>query len=136
MKKQYATVLLALICLLGLSVGAQAEDEGKIVVNVPYAFVAAGKTLPAGTYSVSRISPETHRGLIIRSGEQTAFVLPVTSDDIPAEHARLSFEHVGDKYFLSSVETPLGTYTIATPRPETKVAKVREQEAGSSSGTN
>jgi hypothetical protein len=136
MKKQYSTVLLALICLFGLSVGARAEDEGKIVVHVPYQFVAAGKTLPAGTYSVSRVSPEAHRGLIIRSDESGVFVLPVTSDGTAAEHAQLSFEHVGDQYFLSKVETPLGTYTIATPRPVTKVAKMKEHEAESSAGTD
>ncbi len=94
------------------------------------------RTLPAGTYSVNRVSPEAHAGLIIRSYENGAFLLPMVFDGAPAEHAQLSFEHVGDKYFLSKVETPAGVYTIGTPRAVTKLAQMKEHEGMSSSGTN
>lgn len=136
MKKQYSTVVLTLICLLGLGVSARAQDEGRVVVNVPFEFVAGGQTLPAGTYSVSRVSPESHPALIIRSRENGAFLLPIVFDGAPVEHAQLSFEHVGDKYFLSKVTTLAGIYTIGTPRAVTKLAQMKEQEGMSSSGTN
>jgi len=43
-------------------------------------------------------------------------LLPVLVDETSREEAKFSFEHVGDKYFLRTIETPVGVYTIATPR--------------------
>jgi hypothetical protein len=44
---------------------------------------------------------------------------------------------VGDKNFLSKVETPLGVYSIKTPRAMTKLAQIKDHPTGSlSSGTN
>jgi hypothetical protein len=136
MKKSYLTVVLALTCLLGLGGSARAQDASKIVVKVAFEFVAGGETLPAGAYSVSRVSPEAHPGLVISSYDKGAFLLPIVFDGAPAENAKLSFEHVGGKYFLSKVETPAGVYIIGTPRAMTKVAQMKDQDTGSSSGTN
>ena len=136
MKKSYLTVVLTLTCLLGLGISARAQDEDKIAVNVPFEFVAGGETLPAGTYSVSRVSPGTTPALVIRGYDNSVFLLPIAFDGAPADHAELSFEHVGDKYFLSKVETLAGVYTIATPRAMTKVAQMKDDGSGSSSGAN
>jgi len=67
MKKSIFTVVLTLTCLLGLGISARAQDIDKVTVNVPFDFVAGGETLPAGTYSVSRVSPEINRSLAIRN---------------------------------------------------------------------
>ncbi len=40
MKKKYASILLTLICLLGLGVTAAAQGRGEIVVTLPFEFVA------------------------------------------------------------------------------------------------
>lgn len=89
MKKSYLGVVFTLICLLGLGVSARAQDAGKVVANVPFEFVAGGETLPAGTYSVSRVSFQAHRGLVIRSYDNSVFLLPIVFDGAPAEHAQL-----------------------------------------------
>jgi hypothetical protein len=136
MKKQHSAALFTLICLFGLSVSARAEDEHKIVVNVPYDFVAGGKTLSAGKYSVSRVSPEADSGLSIRGEKEGVYVIAIFDDDTAMEHAGLSFEHVGGKYFLSTVQTLSGTYTIAVPQEVTKVAKMKGHETESSAGTD
>jgi hypothetical protein len=136
MKKSYLTVVLTLTCLLGLGISARAQDADKIAVNVPFEFVAGGETLPAGTYSVSRVSPEATPALVIRSYDNSVFLLPIAFDGAPADHAELSFEHIGDKYFLSKVETLAGVYTIGTPRAMTKVAQMKDDGSGSSSGAN
>jgi hypothetical protein len=105
-------------------------------VKVPFEFVAGGKTLPAGTYSAGWLSPGIHPSLIIDSKENgaSALVLPVVSDGESAGHAELSFERVGDKHFLSKVQTPAGVYTILTPRAMTKLAQMNDQGVTSSSG--
>lgn len=135
MKKSYLIVVLALTCLLGLS-EAHAQDAGKVVVNVPFEFVAGGTTFPAGTYSVSRVSLVAGLALVIHSYDNSAFLLPIVFDRASAEHAKLSFEHVGEKNFLSKVETQAGVYTIGTPRAMTKLAQMKDHGALSSSGTN
>lgn len=136
MKTSYLTVVLTLACLLGFGLSAGAQDEGNVAVNVPFEFVAGGNTLPAGTYSISRVSPEAHRALVIRSSDNSAFLLPIVFDGVSADHAKLAFEHVGDKYFLSKIETPAGVYTIGTQQAVTKLAQKRDHDTMSSSGTN
>ncbi len=54
MNKMYACILLTLVGLLGLGVAAKAQIRGQIVVTLPFEFVVSGKTLPAGTYTLSR----------------------------------------------------------------------------------
>jgi len=125
-------------CLLGLGIGAHAQDAGRVVVKVPFEFVAGGKTLPAGTYTIGRLSPAIHPALIIDNKDTGAFaiVLPTVPDGDSAAQAELSFERVGDKVFLSKVGTPAGVYTILTPRAATKLAQMNDHGGTSSSGTN
>jgi hypothetical protein len=54
MKQQWANVLLIITDLFGLAAGAKAETHREVIVKIPHEFVAAGRTLPAGTYTVSR----------------------------------------------------------------------------------
>jgi hypothetical protein len=135
MKKSYLTIVLTLTSLLGLGISARALDAGGVAVTVPFEFVVAGsKTMPAGTYSIERVSPDSRSGLIIRSYKNGALLLPVAVDGPFAEQAKLNFEHVGDKYFLSKVATPAGVYTIETPGRITKLAKSKDHGTASSSG--
>src|SRR5258708_15989262 len=65
MKKKYASILLTLICLLGLGVTAAAQGRAEIVVTLPFEFVASGKTLPAGRYTPSRVSDDKFHALLL-----------------------------------------------------------------------
>ena len=138
MKKQLMTVLFMLICVLGLGLSALAQEEDTLVANVPYDFVAGGKVLPAGTYRVSRRDiPSGQRQLEIRSYETRAgaLLVPTLFDDFQTGHAQLNFEHVGNKYFLSAIETPIGTYDITVPRSAIKLAQMEQQDT-SAPGSN
>ena len=135
MKKSYLAVFLTLTSLLGLGISARAQDAGRVVVTVPFEFVVGGsKLMPAGTYSIGRISTDSRPNLIIRNGGNSALLSPIAVDEGSDEHAKLSFEHVGDKYFLGKVETPAGVYTIAVPRAVTKLAQSKNHSTVSLSG--
>jgi hypothetical protein len=137
MKKWYSSVVLSVTCLLGLGMSAHAQDVDKVTVNVPFEFVAGGQTLPAGTYSVSRISGPTSSTLLIRGYNSSVLLLPIGFDEVSAHHAELNFQHVGDKYFLSKVETPDGSsYSIRTTRAMTQVAQMKDHGTGSGVGAN
>jgi hypothetical protein len=138
MKKQYLAVLFTLICLLGLGLSAQAQEQDTVVINVPFEFVAGGKVLPAGKYTVNRVAPASgSRELEMRSYETRAsvFVLPTVFDDVRSDKAQLNFEHLEDTYFLSAIETPIGTYTVDIPPSAIKLAQT-QQQSGSHSGSN
>ncbi len=138
MKKQYVTVLFTLICVVGLGLGARAQEQGTVVTKVPFDFVAGGKLLPAGTYRVSRVHPHTgSRELEITSYETSAsvFVIPTVFDDVQSGNAQLNFEHLGAMYFLSAIETPIGTYGLTMPTSAVKLAQA-DQQSASPSGSN
>ncbi len=134
--KTYFAVALTMTCLLGLGISARAQDANGVVVKVPFEFVAGGKTLPAGTYSVGRLSPGIHPSLIIDSKDNGAFalVLPIVPDGDSSGRTELSFERVGGKYFLSKVATPAGVYTLLTQRAMTRLAQMNDHGVTSSSG--
>ncbi len=136
MKKQYFAVLFTLICVIGFGLGARAQEEDTVQAKVPYDFVVRGQVLPAGRYRVSHISTSS-RALEISSYETgaSAFLIPTFLDDTQTGHAQFSFEHAGDKYFLSAVETPIGTYSITVPQSAIELA-LMEQQSASSSGSN
>jgi hypothetical protein len=143
MKNVYLTVALTVMCLLGSGITAHAQELDNIHASVPFDFVAGGKMLPAGTYSVSRVSRDVNQNLLIRSNDDNVFVIPMFVDRDAASlnggsayHAGLTFEHVGDKYFLSEVETLGGLYALSTPRPMTQVAQTKDHGTGSPSGSN
>jgi hypothetical protein len=138
MKKQYLTILFALICVLGLGLRARAQEEDTVVTKVPFDFVVGDKVLPAGTYRASRVNPGSgSRVLKISSYETHAsvFLRPTVFDDHQSGHAQLNFEHLGDEYFLSAIETPIGTYAISIPPSAIKLAQT-QQQSGSHAGSN
>jgi hypothetical protein len=137
MKNQYLTVLFTLICVLGLGLGARAQEEDTVLAKIPYDFVVGGQVLPAGTYRFSRIDTTgSSRALQISSYETraSAFLIPTVFDDFQTGHAKLNFEHVGNKYFLSAIETPIGTYAITIPPSAIKLAQMEQQRTSSSGG--
>jgi hypothetical protein len=136
MKKSYLTAVLTLTCLLGVGISARAQDAEGVRVKVPFEFVAGGTTLPAGTYTVGRLSVNTHPVIAVSGYDNGAFVVPIAVGGAPGGQPKLSFEHVGDKYFLSEADTPGGVYTFALPRGLVTLAQMKDQGTVSSGGTN
>ena len=137
MTKQLLTVLFTLICVLGFGLGALAQGEDTVVATVPFDFVVGGQILPAGMYRVSRVESTGSRELEIASYDTRAgaLLIPTFFDGTQIGHAQLNFEHAGDKYFLSGIETPIGTYAITVPRSAITLA-LMERQGASSSGSN
>jgi hypothetical protein len=137
MNKSYVTAVLTLTCLFGLGISARAQDPDAVVVKVPFEFIAGGATLPAGEYRVSRANPGVNQELTIRSYDKgSAFVLPLAFAQGTAERPTLDFENIGGRLFLSKIQTLDGVYTIATPRPMTNLAQMKNHGPASSSGGN
>jgi hypothetical protein len=137
MKNSHLIAVLSLTCLLGVGVSAHAQDADVVVATVPFEFVAGDATLPAGEYRVSRIDHAVGRELAISGyNNGSAFLLPAVFDGVPAHQSALTFEHVGDKYFLSKIKTPGGVYTMPTPREMIRLGQMNTPGTMSSSGTH
>jgi hypothetical protein len=139
MKKHYLRILIALIGVAGLGMSAKGQAVDQIVVKIPYDFVVAGKTLPAGTYRVNRLRDADPGVLILSSFENrtSAIVLPTTHvDSSSADKVQVSFERVGGQYFLSKIETADHAFTIPVSRSEILEASARSQSGTSASGNS
>ena len=136
--KKLASTLITLTCLVGFNLGAMAIENPEVVVTVPFDFVAGGKTLPAGKYTVSRVSFNRLGGLVISSYEkgESAIVMANQFEDRASDNTKVSFDKVGDKLFLNSIETRDGVYTVPLPRLSNVVAGTKQPEGMSASGSN
>lgn len=136
MKKSYLTIALTLTVLFGAALSARTQDTDRVVVKVPFEFVAGTKTLPAGTYTVRRASPGVNSSLLISSYGDGVFLLPIDADSVPGGPPKFTFEHVGGKYFLSAVETPERVYNIGTSPEKIKLGQVKDNGNAPSEGGN
>jgi len=124
MKKLCLRIAVALVSFAGLGITAKAQVVDQVVVTIPFQFVAAGKTLPAGTYRVNRVADDKWAGLIFSSFENraSAIVHPIevqsTSEveSTPDGKAHLGFETAGGEHFLSKIETADNVFTIPVSR--------------------
>ena len=141
MKKLYLRILVALVGFAGLGATAKAQVIDQIVVTIPFEFVAAGKTLPAGTYRVNRLSDDRFAGLVLSSFENraSAIVLPTEVESAPSDKAQVSFETAGDAHFLSKIKTADNVYNIQIPRAAILLASGKSHTgtaSGSAAGSN
>ena len=139
MRKQCLRILIALFTVAGSGIAARAQVRDQIVVSIPFEFVVAGKTLPAGTYHVNRVTDTDLRTLILHSFENrtTAIVLPTQVEGVSAAKVHVSFERVGGQYFLSKIATADNVFSIRVPRLAIMEAAAHgSASASSGSGSN
>jgi hypothetical protein len=124
MKNRYATIFLALIGVLGLGMAAQANSRRVITVDMPNEFVASGKTLPAGTYTLRAVSDVPGDGLILNSFDNRVGVIvhPIETEEVQTNKSNVSFQRVGDQLFLNRIQTADVAYTLSVPHAATLLA--------------
>jgi hypothetical protein len=135
MKISHVRVVSAFFAFAALAVVSRAQD--RVTVNIPYEFVAAGKTLPAGTYRVDRLSGNNAAELSLTSFENHTGVLLISSEvsSATADKPALSFEVVGDQHFLSKIETADHIYTFPVSAKAAQVV-AKNQSTPSTSGAS
>lgn len=103
------SIFAALVLFVALAgVSASARTSRSLVVNIPFDFTVAGKSLPAGEYLVERSTQASADGLSLRNVENGAgaFVLTSTVQSNWRQAAsRLVFTRYNEHYFLSQYWT-------------------------------
>jgi hypothetical protein len=110
MRKQALRAVTMLVSIIVLAfatavVSNAQSGEKKLRANIPFDFVVGNKTLPAGAYSLGKVTANAD-GILIRSrdGEHNAIRLTNTvSSNAPKRKTTLSFLRYGDTYYLAEV---------------------------------
>jgi hypothetical protein len=108
--------------LLALATSMNAESA-LITVNVPFAFVAGGISMPAGAYTIGQ--PTMHGVLLLRGTQpnSTAMVLAAEGGPSTATQAGVTFSRRGSAVVLSTVDVPGGqTYSLLNAEHRTAAA--------------
>jgi hypothetical protein len=89
-------------------------QEGGVVENIPFPFIAAGKTLAAGEWTLMRVGTGAAHIWTLRNGRKYAVLLVANSVYKPLDgDTKLTFNRYGQQYFLSEIWLPGQTgYTI------------------------
>jgi hypothetical protein len=127
MKKQIMRALLGFALLTIMTASAYAQSGRRVSVRIPFDFVVSGKQLPAGDYSVRRVSKDSESALLIQSedGRSIATVFTQASQREPLR-AELRFRQHGESYFLSEVSIPGTAGVREIPRSKSEEKRVRE----------
>ncbi len=87
-----------------ISASAQSSDM-KVVASVPFDFTIGRQVMPAGEYTVKRLS-QNSRAILIQSADGSAsrIVQPIpTQSAKEQEQGKLVFHRYGNQYFLSQI---------------------------------
>jgi hypothetical protein len=137
--RKYARIIVAITFLFGLGVAANAEMQPQVTVTLPFAFVADKTALPAGKYTVTRISEKPFDVLMLTSDDTgtSVFINPTEMENAPDDKTKLGFQKVGEQHFLSSIQTADYVYNFSVSRTaiqEAAAVKPLDNAPVSSSG--
>jgi hypothetical protein len=126
MKQYLFGAVLAFAGLVALAPAARAQA---LVVHIQQDFVAGGKTLPAGNYTIARNVDGAGQVLLLRDRRSgaSAFLVATTKDAPVAERNQVTLLRSGDALYLSEIATDAAVFTFAPPR----AAKQRDLSSAS-----
>jgi hypothetical protein len=118
MKRIYFRMLVVSLFVASIGVAAQADEPDRLLVNIPCDFVVSGRTLPAGTYLVSRVSDSDLHEIAISSVDTGSTVLTLSAQvqDTSRIQPKITLQHSGDQNFLSKIQTANHVFTIEVPK--------------------
>ena len=102
--KYVRTMITTVLLLAGVCVGVKAQERAILTAAVPFAFTVENTDLPAGTYTVSILSPYNMIKVQSADGRKVAWigVIPsLTSEE--SKQVKLVFHRFGNEYFLAQV---------------------------------
>src|SRR6185295_13755161 len=118
--KRIISINFAIIILAtAYTAGARQSSAQVLNANVPFAFTANNKTLPAGKYTITVLNSSSDRkALQIRSmnGRFSAMVLTNAVISRISDNAKLVFERYDDRYFFAQAQLPGDSTTLAALR--------------------
>ncbi|HYK91544.1 MAG TPA: hypothetical protein VE398_22440 [Acidobacteriota bacterium] len=137
MKKALAATLLLGVVILGQVAGASADNPTRMSANIPFAFHAGNKLVPAGEYvfEMTAIGAYSATGTTLaihnRDGSIFLYVNAILGDVHtfnPA--ANVTFTRYGGTYFLSEVQSGRIKSCLPKTNHEKELALAYSKESG------
>ena len=102
--KYVRTMITTVLLLAGVCVGVKAQERPILTAAVPFAFTVENTDLPAGTYTVSILSPYNMIKVQSADGRKVAWigVIPSLKSE-ESKQVKLVFHRFGNEYFLAQV---------------------------------
>ena len=116
MKRLISITFAIIILATAFTAGAQQISAQSVIANIPFAFTANNKTLPAGKYTITVLNSSSDRkALQIRSmdGRFSAMVLTNAVIGTISDDAKLVFERYDDRYFFAQAQMAGDSTTLA-----------------------
>lgn len=124
---------LCIALLVALCLPAVGQSK-LLVVDVPFNFVAGGKSLPAGEYRVSRAFLWSDDGWSIRSSKNSAAII---TNEVRSPHKAhrpsMVFVHTSDGYSLAQIWTSEHAGHELQLRPSVKTIILTEEKKSNKS---
>src|SRR5687768_9053034 len=129
-----STVSIALLVILAL--GAHAQQDRRLIADIPFDFSGNGKNVPAGEYTIQKVNPHTNQAILMISrrsdGKSVTIlngVLATPRGTMPA----MLFEQIGDTYHLAEIRNPGANFAATFPpssrmRDGSKFAALKKQK--------
>ncbi len=120
--KRLTNITFAIIILataFAASAQAQGSSAQRVIANIPFAFTASNKNLPAGKYTITVLNPSSdQKALQIRSmnGRFSATVLTNNVIASVVDNSKLVFERYDDQYFFARAQLAGDSTTLAALR--------------------
>jgi hypothetical protein len=135
MKQVNWVVAVTLVVLSGLA-AAQTIGSSRVVTQVPFEFVVANKTVPAGPCEVQAFTTDGKTLIIRNTGAKVGLLstFTQTEGEQPAPHYALIFNHYGDRYFLSGLTLQGSKVTYYLPESRAE-AELRAQKVSATEET-
>lgn len=118
--KRFFNITFAIIILAAaFTARAQSSSSPLVIANIPFAFTASNKNLPAGRYTITVLNSTSDRKAVqIRSmnGRFSAMVLTNTVTGNVADNSKLVFERYDDRYFFSQAHIAGDSTSLAALR--------------------
>lgn len=118
--------LVALLLFAATAASAPAQFDHRAELNVPFSFAAAGRTYPAGHYTVT-LDNQTGQ-VMLSSWPNSAVLVTTPGDKISSWDSYLKFQGYGDRWVLREVNVS-GTIRLVKPgKLEAELAKAKPAE--------
>jgi len=129
MQKKKTFAVLMVVGLFVLLTTPLCAQSTRITADIPFEFVVAGKTLPAGEYEVYGVSDSRSilriTSLITGHRESVVFMSASRSFETNDQETKLTFNRYGTHYFLSRIWVGHGTggWSVGKGRVQRELAK-------------
>jgi hypothetical protein len=118
-KRWTSYILTALIIGFGFSVTQVSAQNARVFqVEVPFDFIVMGRTYPAATYKIGRLSQADPDTLVLNSSAGKTLLIVRTqrlNSEAPSEFSQLTFSRYGETNYLEGIRASGDSYESRLP---------------------